>query len=148
MKMGDRNLTIELLFNSLADRTRLRLFNLLRDGELCVCYLVEVLKTTQPKISRHLSYLRRAGLVRARREGKWIHYGLVQPTDPGIRCLTDSVIAWLNDDPEMRQDRESLLKVCRSPDPSVTIRRAPRPALQTDLIHPADGNKSTDEQSL
>ncbi|MET0647830.1 MAG: metalloregulator ArsR/SmtB family transcription factor [Pyrinomonadaceae bacterium] len=148
--MGDRNLTLELLFNSLADRTRLRLLNLLRDDELCVCYFVEVLKMTQPKISRHLGYLRRAGLVTARKQGKWIHYERVRPSDPGIALITDAVTTWLNNDPEMRHDRELLLKVCRSPNPSVTIKRAPRPALlsaRTDLPHPSNlQNESGDER--
>ena len=55
------------LFAALADRTRLRLLNLMRDREVCVCYFVEILRQGQPKISRHLAYLRRAGIVSARR---------------------------------------------------------------------------------
>jgi ArsR family transcriptional regulator, arsenate/arsenite/antimonite-responsive transcriptional repressor len=63
-------------FAALADENRLRLLHLMRDGEICVCHLQGALKTNQPKISRHLSYLRRAGLVHTRRDGKWIHYSL------------------------------------------------------------------------
>src|SRR5688500_20312346 len=59
-----------LFFRALADRTQLRLLNLMRSEEVCVCFFVEVLKTHQPKISRHLAYLRRAGIVGARREGR------------------------------------------------------------------------------
>ena len=73
---------LETLFKALADRTRLRLIHLLGDEELCVCDCVEVLKTNQPKISRHLAYLRRAGLVSARRAGRWTYYRLVEPADP------------------------------------------------------------------
>jgi ArsR family transcriptional regulator len=73
---------LETLFKALADRTRLRLIHLLGDEELCVCDCVEVLKTNQPKISRHLAYLRRAGLVSARRDGRWTYYRLVEPADP------------------------------------------------------------------
>jgi ArsR family transcriptional regulator len=58
-----------LLFAALADRTRLRLLNLMDGREVCVCYFVEILRQSQPKISRHLAYLRRAGIVAARREG-------------------------------------------------------------------------------
>ena len=72
---------IELLFKALADRTRLRLINMIGDSEVCVCFFVAILKTSQPKISRHLAYLRRAGIVTARREGKWMHYRLVNPPD-------------------------------------------------------------------
>jgi len=64
------------LFAALSDRTRLRLLNLLRDGERCVCDLVEGVDASQPTVSRHLALLRRAGLVDARREGLWIHYQL------------------------------------------------------------------------
>ena len=59
---------LEVLFNALADRTRLRLLNLMARQEICVCYFVEVLGAPQPKISRHLAYLRKAGIVAARRE--------------------------------------------------------------------------------
>ena len=75
------------LFNALADRTRLRLLNLLAGGELCVCYFVELLDEAQPKISRHLAYLRRAGIVAARRDGKWMHYRIVAPAEVKARPL-------------------------------------------------------------
>ena len=73
---------LDSFFKALADRTRLRLIHLLADEELCVCDCVNVLKTNQPKVSRHLAYLRRAGLVTARRDGKWTYYRLVEPADP------------------------------------------------------------------
>ena len=69
------------LFAALADRTRLRLLNLMNGREVCVCYFVEILKQGQPKISRHLAYLRRAGIIEARREGKWMHYRIERPAD-------------------------------------------------------------------
>jgi ArsR family transcriptional regulator len=72
----------ELFFKALADRTRLQLIHLLADDEICVCSLVDVLKMNQSKISRHLAYLRRAGLVVARRDGRWAHYRLIEPPDP------------------------------------------------------------------
>jgi len=72
----------ENFFKALADGTRLRLIQMLGEEELCVCDCVEVLKTNQPKVSRHLAYLRRAGLVTARRDGKWTYYRLVEPADP------------------------------------------------------------------
>ncbi len=67
---------VNLMFRAFSDRTRLRLLYLLRGGELCVCDLVEVIGAPQPKISRHLGYLRRAGLVTVRKEGLWCHYAL------------------------------------------------------------------------
>jgi ArsR family transcriptional regulator len=119
---------MEQFFKALADRTRLRLINLMGDDEVCVCYFVEVLRTNQPKISRHLAYLRRAGVVAARREGKWMHYRLVEPSDPSAARVFREVRQWLAADREMQRDRERLIKVCCAPQPPVTIQYAPRPA--------------------
>lgn len=69
---------LAVFFAALSDETRLRLLNLIKNREVCVCYLQEVLNTNQPKISRHLAYLKRAGLVEARRDGKWTHYRLAK----------------------------------------------------------------------
>lgn len=119
---------LESLFRALADRTRLRLLNLMGDDEVCVCYFVEVLRTNQPKISRHLAYLRRAGVVGARREGKWMHYRIVEPADERAARVLADVRRWLTEEPEMRRDRERLVKVCCAPRPPVSIQGAPRPA--------------------
>src|SRR5918992_3939285 len=89
-----------LFFRALADHTRLRLLNLMGDDEVCVCFFVEVLKTNQPKISRHLAYLRRAGVVTARREGKWMHYRLVEPADAHAARVFAEVMSWLANDQE------------------------------------------------
>jgi ArsR family transcriptional regulator len=126
MSKSDRDM--ELLFSALADRTRLRLLNLMADTEICVCFFVEVLGTNQPKISRHLAYLRRAGVVEARREGKWMHYRIVEPPDPHAARVFREVRAWLAQDTEMQRDRTRLIKVCCAPQPPVQLRGAPRPA--------------------
>lgn len=99
---------LELIFKALADNTRLRLIHLLGDDELCVCSCVEVLKTNQPKISRHLAYLRRAGLVSARRDGKWTHYRLTQPSDAHLARIFSELRAKLANDPEMQSDKARL----------------------------------------
>jgi ArsR family transcriptional regulator len=117
----------ELFFRALADRTRLRLLNLLADDEVCVCFFVEILKTNQPKISRHLAYLRRAGIVGGRREGQWIHYRLVKPEDPGAAQVLKDVMAWLENDQEMQRDRQRLDRICCAPQLPVSIQGAPRP---------------------
>src|SRR6476660_4898992 len=72
---------LERLFQALGDATRLRILGLLLTGEVCVCDIHETLKIPQPKASRHLAYLRRAGLVSTRREGLWVHYRLTEPPD-------------------------------------------------------------------
>jgi ArsR family transcriptional regulator len=126
--MGNKGFNMELFFVVLADRTRLRLLNLMGLGELCVCFFVEVLETNQPKISRHHAYLRRAGLVKARRDGKWMHYRLAEPSDERAARAFREVRAWLSEDLEMRRDRQSLAKVCCAPQLPVQLQGAPRPA--------------------
>ena len=115
------------MFGALADRTRLRLLNLMGRDEICVCFLVEALGLSQPKISRHLAYLRDAGLVEARREGKWMHYRVIDPTDDKAARLLEETLACLQDDAEMSADRVRLVDVCCAPSPPVQLQRAPRP---------------------
>ena len=126
--MGNKEYSIELFFKALADRTRLRLIHLLNDDEVCVCFFVEVLKTNQPKISRHLAYLRRAGLVTARRDGKWMHYRLIEPPDAQAANIFSEVRSWLAHNPEMQKDRARLERICSTPQMSMQLKRAPRPA--------------------
>ncbi|SRR5258706_9580606 len=106
---------LDEFFSALADRTRLRLLNLMRDGEVCVCFFAETLGTNNPKISRHLSYLKRAGLVTGRREGKWIHYRLSPPKDPQAAKLFESLLKTFESDKEMQSDRAALVNVCCAP---------------------------------
>jgi ArsR family transcriptional regulator, arsenate/arsenite/antimonite-responsive transcriptional repressor len=117
------------LFAALADRTRLRVLNLLRAGELCVCYFVELLGESQPKISRHLAYLRRAGVVNARRDGKWIHYSLAKPADPAVAGVLESTLSALERDKQMQKDRSALERVCCGAKMPETLQNAPRPTL-------------------
>ena len=109
------NVKLEEIFAALADRTRLRLLNLMSYGEVCVCFFAEALDTNNPKISRHLAYLKRAGLVSARREGKWIHYSLQRPNDPPTAEMFESLLKALETDEQMRSDRAALVNVCCSP---------------------------------
>jgi ArsR family transcriptional regulator len=89
-----KNYDLALLFAALADCTRLRLLNLMNGKEVCVCYFVEILGQSQPKISRHLAYLRRAGIVVARRDGKWMHYSILAPKHAGAaRILGETLSA-------------------------------------------------------
>lgn len=117
----------ERFFQALGDTTRLRLLNLMREQELCVCYFVEILGQPQPKISRHLAYLRRAGVVASRREGKWMHYCIVPPADAGAALLLSHTLAWLKQDRAMQADRARLGKACCTPAKSVSLQAAPAP---------------------
>jgi ArsR family transcriptional regulator len=120
--------TMERFFQALGDRTRLRLLNLIGGQELCVCYFVEVLEQPQPKISRHLAYLRRAGLVAARREGKWMHYRLVTPPLAGAARILEETLSSLRTDKAMQKDRALLAKACCTPEKFAALEGAPLPS--------------------
>ncbi len=124
-----RNFSLDLLFRALADPTRLRLLNLIADREICVCYFVEILRTSQPKISRHLAYLRKAGIVTARRDGKWMHYRLAIPGDEIAGNILRETLKHLGERPEMRRDLSRLKLACCTPQRSAQLRAAPQPAL-------------------
>jgi len=128
-RVGGKSVSVETLLRALADRTRLRLINLMGDAELCVCYFVEVLETNQPKISRHLAYLRRAGVVTARRQSLWMHYRVAVPPDSHAARILQEVRASLADDPEMHRDRERLKRACCAPEKFVRLQSAPAPAF-------------------
>ncbi len=119
------------LFAALADPTRLRLLNLMNGREVCVCYFVEILKQGQPKISRHLAYLRRAGIVEARREGKWMHYRIEPPADPGAASILQTTFKSFEADRIMQADLARLGKACCQPQRFVTLLGAPMPTVRT-----------------
>ncbi len=96
------------LFRALADPTRLRILNLLDAGELCVCHIVGALRMPQPKVSRHLAYLRRVGLVLARRDGLWIHYRLAPAASDFHQKVLESLVCCFHKDPAMSKDRGRL----------------------------------------
>ena len=101
-----------LLFTTLSDPTRLRLLNLLACGETCVCELTDTLRVVQPKVSRHLAHLKRAGLVDARRNGKWTHYRWAQHGDPLVRHVLAGLRQWMAKDQRMNGERRRRNAVC------------------------------------
>jgi ArsR family transcriptional regulator, arsenate/arsenite/antimonite-responsive transcriptional repressor len=115
------------LFAALADPTRLRLLNLMDGREVCVCYFVEILNQPQPKISRHLAYLRSAGIVEARREGKWMHYRIERPADAGAASILDATLESLKVNRAMQSDLARLGQACCEPQKFVALRGAPVP---------------------
>ena len=127
---------IESVYMALADRTRLRLLNMMRDDEICVCFFTEVLGESQPKVSRHLAYLRNAGLVEARRDGKWMHYSITIPNDPLAHRVLSATLDWLDGLDDMRAEREKYRTVCCSPEALVQIARTPMPLIfdEADMI--------------
>jgi ArsR family transcriptional regulator len=117
------------LFAALADPTRLRLLNLMGGREVCVCYFVEILQQSQPKVSRHLAYLRNAEIVSARREGKWMHYSIQRPEDPAATLILDTVLLSLKEDKRMQSDLARLDRACCTPEKYVALEGVPLPTL-------------------
>jgi len=106
--LGMRDLS--LFFAALADENRLRLLYLMKEGEICVCYLQGVLQTNQPKISRHLAYLKRAGLVEARRDGKWMHYHLKKLESSQEKVLSET-FERLEKEAPIKKDAQRLKQI-------------------------------------
>jgi ArsR family transcriptional regulator len=96
----------EKIFRALSDRTRLRILNLLRDGEMCVGDLVEILQVPQPTASRHLAYLRRFELVEVRKNGQWAFYRLAADREATHRRVLQVITPQLDDDAEFAADLE------------------------------------------
>lgn len=96
--------SVNQMFRAFSDRTRLRILTLLKQGELCVGDLVAVLKVPQPKVSRHLAYLRRAGLVQARESGLWNFYSLAPAASAFHKKMLECLGACFGDVPEIAKD--------------------------------------------
>ena len=99
---------MEALFKALADATRLRILGLLLTGEVCVCDIHESLRIPQPKASRHLAYLRRAGLVETRKDGLWVHYRLARASDPVLATIQEAVTHALTHLAAVHKDADRL----------------------------------------
>jgi len=114
------------LFGALADPTRLRILALLAAGEVCVCDIHESLAISQPKASRHLGLLRRAGLVETRRDGLWVHYRLLHSPDPMATAVVQAVIGTLPSIDTIRRDARRLERAtgCRPAPPANRTRMA------------------------
>ena len=125
MTVRSRVLEMETMFMALADRTRLRLLNLMADEEVCVNYFTEALRESQPKVSRHLAYLRNAGLVDTRRHGKWIYYSICRPDDYSLGSVLDATLSALADDADLLSDKTRLA------DLNAGRKRVPAEALPT-----------------
>src|SRR3984957_1909789 len=125
--MKKATFNVERFFQALGDKTRLRLLNLMGDQEVCVCYFVEILGGPQPKISRHLAYLRSAGIISARREGRWMHYRIVMPRHIGASQILRQTLDWLKEDKGMQADRARLTKACCAPARYALLEGAPVP---------------------
>jgi ArsR family transcriptional regulator len=114
--MGTRNTAkgraaagrLEDAFKALADGTRLRILALLGNNEVCVCHIHDALGLPQPTVSRHLAYLRRCGLVAARRDGVWMHYRVSRSLDPVVQRVVTAALEALKDVPATIEDRRQF----------------------------------------
>lgn len=99
---------VNLMFKAFSDPTRLRILHLLLNGELCVCDIVGVTRVPQPTASRHLAYLRRAGLVVKRRDRFWSYYRLAPATSSFHQSLIKCLKECFRDVPELAGDARRL----------------------------------------
>ncbi len=106
--MNKKLVEMEMVFKALADATRLRILGLLLTGEVCVCHIHDSLKISQPKASRHLAYLRRAGLVETRREGLWVYYRVAVLQNPVLETIHRTVTHTLRHLDIVQKDLERL----------------------------------------
>ena len=111
------------IYAALADPTRLRILSLLRDGEICVCHIHGSLDVPQPTASRHLAYLRQAGLVEARREGTWMHYRLAE-LEPVIDAIVRSAAHAMSHVTGADRDRARFERQCGKRLPVISAPRA------------------------
>jgi ArsR family transcriptional regulator len=116
MKMAQKIDRVDLVFRAFSDRTRLRILSMLRGrDELCVCDIVQTLRLPQPKVSRHLAYLRKSGLVLTRKEGLWMYYSLAPAGSPFHRKILECLACCFQDVPELSKDAARLEKSCCEP---------------------------------
>jgi len=109
-----RKAGVNRMFRAFSDKTRLRILHLLRGGELCVCDIMEILKLPQAKTSRHLGYLRRAGLVEAREAGLWSFYSLTRAANPVHEKLLDCLSVCCQEVPEIASDDQRVGRTRKS----------------------------------
>jgi ArsR family transcriptional regulator len=111
---ADKSDQVDVMFRAFCDRTRLRILSLLRGGELCVGDIVDILQVPQPRVSRHLGHLRKAGLVTARKSGLWMHYSLAKPKRTFHRKLLDCAVTCFQEVPEIKADNARAAKSRKS----------------------------------
>lgn len=132
--MSSDSFEMEKIFTALADKTRLRLLNLMRRDEVCVYFFTEILGESQPKISRHLAVLRRANLVSLRRDGKWIHYRLREPGNLYAAKVLRGALEWMSAQTEMREDLKNFARI--------------RPASKSDVLPEANTSHARPELEI
>lgn len=111
MKKAISTERVDLMFRAFSDRNRLRILHALQDGEMCVGDIVTVLQAPQPRVSRHLAYLRRAGLVVARKIGLWNFYSLSPGQNEFHKNLLGCLATCFREVPEIKADSARADKI-------------------------------------
>lgn len=106
---------VNLMFRAFSDSTRLRILHLLLSGEMCVCDIVSITRVPQPTASRHLAYLRRAGLIEKRRQGLWAYYKLTAAKSAFHQSLVKCLKECFRDVPELASDAKRASRACCRP---------------------------------
>ncbi|MCC6124513.1 MAG: metalloregulator ArsR/SmtB family transcription factor [Pirellulales bacterium] len=114
MEKNESKGSVDLMFRAFSDRTRLRILHVLREGELCVGDIVAILDVLQPRVSRHLAYLRKANLVTIRKTGTWSHYSLSPASSSFHRKLLECLAKCFTEVPELQADAVKALKIRKS----------------------------------
>jgi ArsR family transcriptional regulator, arsenate/arsenite/antimonite-responsive transcriptional repressor len=114
MKTAESSTRVDCMFRAFSDRTRLRILHVLQHGELCVGDLVEILAVPQPRASRHLAYLRKAGLVAVRKAGLWSYYSLASAESPFHKKLLECLANCFSEVPEIQTDATRAAKIKKS----------------------------------
>ena len=105
---------LAMIFKTLSDESRLRIYNiLLASGELCVCDIEATLRFTQTKVSRHLAYLKRTGLVKDRKQGLWMLYSITEPKNEEEKHLLRAIAEGLRSNPLAQKDAKLLVQNIR-----------------------------------
>ena len=99
---------VSQLFKAFSDESRIRIINLLLQGELCICNLMKILKMSQSKVSRHMAYLKHSGIVNDRREGVWVYYSLLEPEKRVHQCLLECLKNCFSEYEVLNHDLEKL----------------------------------------
>ncbi|MDY6862146.1 MAG: metalloregulator ArsR/SmtB family transcription factor [Thermodesulfobacteriota bacterium] len=106
--------SLQSIFKALSNETRIRILKLISQRELCVCELMQVLDMTQSRISRHVNLLKQAGLVKDRRDGKWVYYSIdAKSFNPYAKDILGLFYGWLNNDKVVKMDLKNLSKAKR-----------------------------------
>lgn len=99
------------VFKALSDPNRLRALMVLQDRELCVCQIVEMLGFAPSTVSKHMSILKNAGLVKTEKKGRWVHYRKADTGNPVIENLLHSLPELLGQENQIQDDEVALSRI-------------------------------------